>query len=72
MAKYVVIDATPTDTFTIECKTKTEALTAAQNQWAALTEYDRRRRSEFAIIKSDNPDETALNHLDGAIVKIWK
>ena len=72
MAEYVVIDITPTLAFCTECDSEHQALTEAQKQWDALTNFDRNRRTEFVVIRSDNPDETAPDHLDGAIIKIWK
>lgn len=67
--KYVIIDATKTDLFTTECETKEEALKKAEKQFNYLTDFDKKKRTEFYILESIDSDEESEKHLDGDIIK---
>lgn len=70
--KYIIMDFKDGDFFTDEFDTKEEALQEAKEQWEQLTEHDQQRRTAFYVLESINPDEDALDHYDGDIVKRWK
>lgn len=65
---YVLIDMVGGDMFTEEFNDKAAALNAARNAWEGLTDYDKKRRESFCVLKSVNPDEEAENHLDGDVL----
>lgn len=70
--KYIIMDYVGGDCFTTEFESKEEALQEADGQWEHLTRYDQKRRTEFYVLESVNPDEEAPNHYDGYIVKRWE
>lgn len=67
--KYVIVDMTKTDLFTKEFDTEEEAVKNADRDFERLTSSDKRNRVAFYILKSENADEAAENHLDGDIIK---
>lgn len=70
--KYIIIDQIKNgDMFTVEKDTKQEAIVKAAAMYNALSEHDRRRRSDFFILKSINPNEDAPNHFDGEEIQRW-
>ena len=69
--KYVLIDQTDTDMYTREFDNIEDAIDAGDTDFARLTKHDLKRRSEFYLLESANPDEDAENHLDGDVVKSW-
>ena len=71
-APYIVIDDCGADLYATNCGSEAEAIAEASAQWDLLTESDKKRRNEFLILKSVNPDPEAENHFDGDIVRRWK
>lgn len=70
--KYVIIDQINNgDLYTTETDYLQDAIQKAEKQFNALSMYDKKRRSDFFILESVNPDETAPNHLDGKEVYRW-
>ena len=69
--KYVLIDQTDTDWFTDEFDDLDEAIAAGDSAFSLLTKIDKKRRTEFYLLESVNPDEDAENHLDGTVIKQW-
>lgn len=70
--KYIIIDQIKNgDLFTTETNSKDEAIRQATSQFNSLSEHDKRRRSDFYILESINPDEDAPDHFDGEEVKRW-
>lgn len=67
--KYVVVDATKSDWFTSEFDNKEDAIKEADYQFDRLTEFDKKKRENFYVLESANPDEDADNHFDGNVVK---
>lgn len=70
--KYIIMDFKDGDFFADEFENKEEALQEAEGQWEHLTRCDQKRRTEFYVLESVNPDEDAPDHYDGNIVKRWK
>ena len=66
--KYIVYDEVKNgDIFTEEFETAAEAIKRAKYLWSMLTDYDKRRRNAFCVLKlwdPDNPDT-----LDGD--RVW-
>lgn len=69
---YILIDDRGTDLYTEEYTSPEEALKDAEMQWDHLTDREKANCEAFYLIKSENPDEEAENHLDGDLVKSWK
>lgn len=69
--KYVLIDQTTTDMYTDEFNDKDEAIRAGEAAFERLTKADKRRRTAFFVLDSDNPDEESENHYDGNPVREW-
>ena len=69
--KYIIIDVKKGDMFNKEFDNKAEALKQAEIDFAYLTDYDKKQRSDFYVLESANPDEEAENHYDGEVVKRW-
>ena len=69
--KYVVLDDCGSDLYTSEHETQEEAIKEAEIQFSRLTNNDKKRRNEFIVLESADPDEEAENHLDGNIIKRW-
>lgn len=67
--KYIVMDVTKTDIFTTECETAEKAISEADKQFSYLTEADKKKRTEFYILESIDPDEDSEAHFDGDIIK---
>lgn len=67
--KYIVIDQTKTDWFTTEFDNKEDAIKEADYQFSKLTKNDLKRREDFYVLESVNPDEYADNHFDGNVIK---
>lgn len=67
--KYIIVDATKTDLFTKEFDTEEEAVKNADRDFEQLTSSDKRKRTAFYVLKSENADESAENHFDGDIIK---
>ncbi len=65
--KYIVIDETKQDIFTTECATLEEATAEADRQFSRLTDAEKKKRTGFYILESENPDDDS--YLDGDIVK---
>lgn len=71
--RYVLIDSLKNgDFFTTEFESSSTAISTAKNDWERLSKYDKGRRSEFVVIRSNNPDENSTEHLDGAIMLCLK
>lgn len=68
--KYIIVDRTNGDEFNEEFDNKEEAIEKAKADWEHLSGYDKKRRLEFYVLESVNPDEEAENHFDGDIV--WR
>ena len=66
--KYIVIDQTKTDWFTKEYNDRNAAIQACKDGFDRLTESDKRKREDYYVLESINPDEDADNHFDGTIV----
>ena len=69
--KYVLIDQTDTDMYSREFDDMDEAIDAGDADFAMLTKHDLKRRSDFYLLESENPDEDAENHFDGDVIKSW-
>jgi len=69
--KYILIDEKDGDMFTAEFATKEEAIAAGNRDFARLTAIDKKHRTAFYVLESENPDEEAENHMDGTVVKEW-
>lgn len=67
--KFVVYEEKNGDAFTREFATAEEAIKAAQYDWDALSNHDKKSYDEFFVLETINPDEDAENHYDGNIVK---
>lgn len=67
--KYIIIDQTKTDLFTKEFDTEEEAVKNADRDFEHMTSSDKRQRIAFYVLKSENADESAENHLDGDVIK---
>lgn len=69
--RYVIIDepsGTNTgDIYTQEYSNKAEAIKQAVYDWEHLTPRERAKRY-ICVIESVNPDETAIDHLDGDLI----
>lgn len=72
MARFVVVDQKDNDCFSTECDTMEQAIMEADNQWGLLTNAEKKSRIAFYILESVNPDEEAVDHFDGNIVKNYK
>lgn len=70
--KYILIDDCGTDIFMAEFDDLDEAVQVCGRDFDNMTENDKKRRRGFYILESHNPDEEALDHLDGTPVKVWK
>ena len=70
--KYVLINEKNVEIFTEEFETAEEAIKEGENKWGSLSAYDKKKHHAFYVIESVNPDEEAVNHLDGTPVKIRK
>jgi len=70
--KYIVMDERDGDLFTSEFNTAEDAIRKADLEWTHLTEKEKRNRSAFYILASVNPDEDAMDHYDGDLVKDYK
>lgn len=68
--RFVLVD-NKGDIFTKEFATKEEAIAQGKIDWSHLTEKEQKNRKEFYVLESVNPDEEAINHLDGNPVYIW-
>ena len=66
--KYVIIDETKTDIFTEEFDDAEKAIRAADRSWEHLTGDEQRSRVRFLVLRSANPDEDAVDHLDGDVI----
>lgn len=65
--EYIVYDEVHGDIFTEEFKTAAEAIKRAKYLWSMLTDYDKRRRTTFCVLKLDDPDNP--DTLDGD--RVW-
>jgi DNA primase catalytic subunit len=63
--KYILMQTFGIDTFTEEFETADKAIQAGKNEWARLSDTDRKNCAEFYVLESVNPDEDAEDHLDG-------
>lgn len=70
--KYVVVDVDRGDMFDEEYETAEEAIKAADAIWEHLSDFEKKQRSEFYVLESENPDEDAIDHFDGTPIKIYK
>lgn len=69
--RFVLVDNNG-DIFTKEFATQEEALKQADIDWNHLTDREKEKRIEFFVLESVNPDEEAMDHLDGNPVRIYK
>lgn len=67
--KYIVMDETKTDIFTVEFDNLPDAINYADIAYGCLTNYDKKQRIAFYVLESVNPDEEAEDHHDGEILK---
>lgn len=68
--KYILVDQIKTgDYFTKEFGAEEEAIRQGEADFNNLSEYDKKRRESFYVIESVNPNEEAVDHLDGDIIK---
>ena len=68
--EYIIYNEVNGDIFTEEFETASEAIKRAKYLWSMLTDYDKKRRTTFCVLKlwdPDNPDT-----LDGDRVWIAK
>jgi hypothetical protein len=63
--KYILMQTFGIDTFTEEFETADKAIQAGKNEWARLSDTDRKNCAEFYVLESVNPDEDAEDYLDG-------
>ena len=66
--KYIIIDQTKTDMFTKEFDNQAEAVKVASEDFAYLTEADKKQRTDYFVIESCDPDEESAAHFDGRVV----
>lgn len=69
--KYVIVEVVKEDMFNEEYETAEEAIKAADVIWEHLSNFDKKQRTEFYVLESENPDENAINHMDGTPIKIY-
>ena len=67
--KYVLIDVFNGDMFNEEFSGLEEAINKADYYWNNLTDSEKKKRTAFYVLDSVNPDEEAIDHLDGDIIK---
>ena len=65
--KYVVIDDNRGDIFTAEYQTAEQAIEEAKNQYNHKTAGEK-KQSKIYVLESVNPDEEAVDHLDGNVI----
>lgn len=63
--KYVLVDDRGTDIFTEEFNDRETAIKTAKLDWSRMSDYDKKNCYSFQVIESVNPDEEAVDHLDG-------
>lgn len=64
--EYVLIDEIRNgDIFTNEFDDKDEAIKYARDEWSRMSDHDKARRGSYYVLESINPDEEAVDHLDG-------
>ena len=54
--RYIIYDEVNGDIFTEEFETAAEAIKTAKYLWSMLTDYDKRRRTTFCVLKVYDPD----------------
>ena len=67
--KYVLIDVFNGDMFNEEFSDLEAAINKADYCWNHLTNSEKKKRTAFYVLDSANPDEEAMDHLDGDIIK---
>lgn len=69
---YVLVDVVGADMWTDTFDDEDTAITSAEREWKYLSEHDKKRRTEFYVLKSVANDIDADDALDGDIIKRWK
>lgn len=69
--KYIFIDEVRGDIFSQEFETESEAIAQADGEWHLMANCDKKKRNSFYVLESINPDEDAVNHFDGNVIKSW-
>ena len=69
---YVLVDVVGADMWTDTFDDEDTAIASAEREWKYLSDHDKKRRTEFYVLKSVANDIEADNALDGDIIKRWK
>lgn len=69
--RYVLIDDRGYDLSTKEFENKDEAIKQGDYDWNHLTDSEK-RKSDFYLLESNDPDDDSMEHLDGDIIKYWR
>lgn len=64
---YLVVDDIGVDVWIEKHNSLEKAIKAAENEWNALTDYDKNRRNTYYILETEDPDG-----LDGDVIKAYK
>lgn len=72
--KYIICDVRDNGNFfTEEYDSKEESIREADEEWNRYkTDEEKRHTVAFYVLESANPDEDAVNHFDGNLVKEYK
>lgn len=65
---YVVVDDCGTDVYTETFDNEDDAVSYADSEWNRLSDYDKKRRKSFYVLKSIADDIDEENSFDGDIV----
>ena len=68
---YIFIDRIGSEGFVEKYDNADEAIYAAHYQWLRMVDADRKRRSEFYVIKSVADSLYAPNSYDGDVIATW-
>ena len=72
--RYVFVIGNDNVENSIESDDKDMLIQSCKHEWAHLSYYDRKRQHAY-VLESVNPDEDAMDHMDGTIIfdaKKWE
>ena len=69
--KYIVVNGTKYEEDVKEFDDVNMALKEAEYLWNHLSDHDKKHLENFYVLESINPDEDAVNHMDGNYVARW-
>ena len=72
MKTYALIDMTTGDDFEKRFNTEKEAVKWADYEWSIMTDYDKKRRTFFAVMLGEINDEDSFELESAKLIKQYK